>query len=87
MVAAMTAELKKLGVPFFGVDSRLISSRDESAQPSRTDGLTSPGSHVSLGNHASPGGNSKSGKKSIDRIELSQLQKRMLELLEDMCEE
>ncbi|KAI9833177.1 MAG: hypothetical protein M1819_003800 [Sarea resinae] len=74
MVKAMTLELKNVGVPFFGTDPALVSKGG--ADPVRG------GLHEATGE--SDGG--QAGER-IDDAELLKLQKRMLDLLEDMCKE
>jgi hypothetical protein len=70
MAKAMSSDLKNLGVPFFGTRSSLVWKR---------------GSEPSIGNSlgGSDGPTDRDGK--IGEQELVKLQKRMLELLEDMC--
>jgi hypothetical protein len=70
MAKAMNSELKSLGIPFFGTRSTLVRGKGS--------GLTAGGS---VGGGGVPGGDD--GK--ISEQELVVLQKRILELLEDMC--
>lgn len=72
MVAAMTAELRNLGVPFFGTKSDLLRTRQ--------DGETSADER----GHDFIQGDSKA---TLGQDELQKLQKRMLELLEDLCKD
>ncbi|KAF2235399.1 hypothetical protein EV356DRAFT_531843 [Viridothelium virens] len=73
MANAMSAELKALGVPFFGIEGSLIvkSSNDSSADPVGAKGL-STSSDAPL----QPG--------QIQKEELVKLQRQMLQYLEDM---
>jgi hypothetical protein len=73
MVAAMTTELRNLGVPFFGMKSDL--------QRTSQDGETSAGyepRHDLI---------QEDSKATLGQDELRKLQKRMLELLEDLCKD
>ena len=72
MVNAMSAELKRIGVPFFGVQHSLIRRDTEMAQPRGDDGR---------------GRNVMMAGEGIDLKQLTTLQARMLELLEDMCKD
>ncbi|KAL4911598.1 hypothetical protein BDW74DRAFT_10601 [Aspergillus multicolor] len=76
MADAMLAELKALEVPFFCINKGLIAS-DASKQNHQQGGLPS--------NHPGPGTPDKQGRLSLD--ELTALQRRMLELLQDLCKE
>lgn len=73
MVTAMTTELRNLGVPFFGVRSDLlgITHREE----------TSPGYE------ARNDVVQQDPKARLNQDTLKKLQKRMLELLEDLCKD
>ena len=73
MVNATTAELKALGVPFFGMRPELITKDNE-------DGTTLQENNLQEGSGAHT-------RSTIRQSELMQLQKRMLELLEDLCKE
>ena len=70
MAKAMSSELKSLGVPFFGTRSNLVKGKSSRLA-----------SGVPMGGDGASGG--EDGK--ISEQELVKLQKRMLELLEDMC--
>ena len=70
MVAATTSELKALGVPFFGISQSSIAAVEAS------DSAPSKRSTAAI---------SGGDEKKLGRSEVVELQKRMLELLEDLC--
>lgn len=73
MVTAMTTELRNLGVPFFGMKSGfLVTRQDEEALPGYQD----------MDNVIQ-----KDSKARLGQDDLRKLQKRMLELLEDLCKD
>lgn len=73
MVTAMTTELRNLGVPFFGVRSDLLGiTRLEETSP---------------GYEARNDVVQQDPKARLTRDTLKKLQKRMLELLEDLCKD
>ena len=73
MVAAMTTELRNLGVPFFGVKSDLrVTGQDEETSPV----------YEARDDTASEG-----PKARLSQDDLRKLQKRMLELLEDLSKD
>ncbi|KIN02009.1 hypothetical protein OIDMADRAFT_18778 [Oidiodendron maius Zn] len=71
MVTEMTARFRNLGIPFFGTKSELV--RLKAKSPERVEG----GASQIL----------KEGNRMIDEIELVELQRKMLVLLEDLCGE
>ncbi|KAI9881277.1 MAG: hypothetical protein M1830_005563 [Pleopsidium flavum] len=73
MVKAMTAELTNLGVPFFGMKSDVLRTRQKKEVLSGYEGVDDL---IAIGN-----------KDKLGEDELMKLQKRMLELLEDLCRE
>lgn len=73
MVIAMTTELRNIGVPFFGVKSDLLGTRQDEE--------TSPG--YEAGDDVVQ----KDSKARLGQDDLRKLQKRMLELLEDLCKD
>ncbi|KAI9887954.1 MAG: hypothetical protein M1823_000211 [Watsoniomyces obsoletus] len=75
MVKAMQAELRELGVPFFGVRSHLvIVEKTNLGKRSRN----------SVGGDGD--GDEKAGSKGvIEQQQLIELQRKMLQLLQDMC--
>ncbi|KZF22883.1 hypothetical protein L228DRAFT_247292 [Xylona heveae TC161] len=77
MVKAMTTELEHLGIPFFGTKSHLIVAR------SSADGHTP----TSSGPGPGQGQGQLQLQQALTATELNKLQRRMLELLEDMCKE
>ena len=72
MVGAMSTELKGLGVPFFGVPEWLMRHVEDATPSGR--------SHQKDQRHE--------GEEAVrlTKEELLKLQRRMLELLEDMCQ-
>ncbi|KAH0536195.1 hypothetical protein FGG08_006903 [Glutinoglossum americanum] len=70
MAKAMSSDLKSLGVPFFGTKPNLVRRKGPG-----------PVNGVPVGGGGGPGG--EDGR--IDDQELVKLQRKMLELLEDMC--
>ena len=73
MVTAMTMELKNLGVPFFGIRVDLLGSqRAEETSPN----YDARNDIVQKGSTGRLGGD-----------DLRKLQRRMLELLEDLCKD
>ncbi|KAL3451298.1 hypothetical protein BJX65DRAFT_304700 [Aspergillus insuetus] len=72
MANAMTLELRALHVPFFCIKQSLVAGEITAQKGEQSQG------------HASVTGNSQ-GRISVD--ELSALQQRMLELLQDLCKE
>ncbi len=72
MAKAMTAELMNLGVPFFGMKSDVLRTRPKKEARSGYEGLADV---------------AKSNEDKLGEDELMKLQKRMLELLEDLCKE
>lgn len=70
MVTATTNELKTLGVPFFGMPQSSIMADEETEHAPRK---------------PSTGATSGLDENKLRRSELMELQKRMLELLEDLC--
>ncbi|KAI9793211.1 MAG: hypothetical protein M1816_000632 [Peltula sp. TS41687] len=77
MVKAMSSELKDMGVPFFGTRSHLIEMGAATT-------ATSSARNTSSGQGVDDGGTAP-GKTTIDQRELGKLQRKMLEMLEDMC--
>ncbi|KAI9799650.1 MAG: hypothetical protein M1833_003965 [Piccolia ochrophora] len=71
MAVSMNTELRSLGVPFFGTKGQLVTPKGDSTIAPSSDGTSAQGN--------------SSDKISI--AELQRLQKRMLDLLEDMCKE
>ena len=70
MHKAALAELKGLGIPFFGTSESCLTKGDQS--------------------ETSPPAKGKEGEKSVRKLgesDLRELQKRMLVLLEDLCQE
>lgn len=74
MVAATTNELKALGVPFFGIPQSSFAADKPSDKPSDTMLMKGSAGAISGGD-----------EKKLGRSEVVELQKRMLELLEDLC--
>ena len=73
MVTAMTTELRNLGVPFFGMKSELLRTRqDKQSSPS----------YDTKDNTVQ-----NDSKAALSQDDLKKLQKRMLELLEDLCKD
>ncbi|KAL4780953.1 hypothetical protein BJX76DRAFT_336672 [Aspergillus varians] len=77
MADAMLSELKALDVPFFCTSQSLIADETARQKEELTSHPSSPG--------GVPGTPGKQSRLSID--ELSALQRRMLELLQDLCRE
>lgn len=73
MVTAMATELRNLGVPFFGVRSDLL-------------GITQLG-ETSPGYEARNDVVQRDSKARLKQDTLKKLQKRMLELLQDLCKD
>jgi hypothetical protein len=74
MAEAMTFELRSLGIPFFTIKESLISDTPRASQHGisrRHQSSESTSQHQTL----------------LSRDELSVLQRRMLELLQDLCKE
>lgn len=69
MVTEMTSRLRNHGIPFFGTKSELV--RVKSKQPGKVEkhGPNAP----------------KDDNQTIDEMELVELQRKMLALLEDLC--
>lgn len=70
MTKTMSKELHRLGVPFFGTNTQLINNEERGGQLHSGDGVTD-----------------RSGiqGKRIAQQEFVQLQRKMLEMLEDLC--
>ena len=77
MVNATTRELKTLGIPFFGIPPSLLvqDEADNAAVPQRRE-LETVGANIK-----------NTDKSKLRQTEVVGLQKRMLELLEDLCKD
>lgn len=75
MSKALDSELRALGIPFFAVKHSLVRVIAGEAEKPRPEPSTT---------HADPDGN---GNGTLSREELWALQRRMLELLQDLCRE
>ncbi|GAD93734.1 conserved hypothetical protein [Paecilomyces variotii No. 5] len=73
MSKALDSELRALGIPFFAVNHSLVKAAPGGAEKAISE---------SSATHTKPEG---SGDGSLSREELSALQRRMLELLQDLC--
>lgn len=73
MVKAMTVELTTLGVPFFGMKSDMVKKRQK---------LEAAGGYDIVDDSLANG-----PRGEINEEEIMKLQKRMLELLEDLCKD
>lgn len=80
MVAATTAELTRLGVPFFNTRTDLLLPKS-SGTPGRKRG------HDDDDADGEKGGKNETGKNKLDEAQLRELQAKMLGLLEDLCSE
>ncbi len=99
MVKEMNGKLRALGVPFFGTRTDLVILKSESREGSREvtpgggdggggkEGSAGPagGGREGKGKEGSLGGGGE--KKRITETELVELQKKMLDILQDLCEE
>ncbi|KAF9886014.1 hypothetical protein FE257_012070 [Aspergillus nanangensis] len=74
MAEAMMLELRTLQIPFFNIKPQFVS--DTPSRSSDQMGQVNPSMH-----------SDSSGQQTLSREELSVLQKRMLELLQDLCRE
>ena len=72
MVNASTGELKALGVPFFALRKDLISPDND-------------GNDAHIHDNMEIDGASRSGEQKLRLEELYSLQRRVIELLEDLC--
>lgn len=75
MSAATTAELARLGVPFFALDPALIITNDKKEEEEE--------GGVGGGEHKDRGAGGHNGK--ISRKEVEEFKRRMLTLLQDLC--
>ncbi len=73
MVTAMTTELRNLGVPFFGMKLGFLATRQ--------------GEEALAGYQDMDDIIQKDSKARLGQDDLRKLQKRMLELLEDLCKD
>jgi len=71
MADAMTAELRGLKIPFFVIQKSLIQESSE----------------LDSSEEPSAQGNGCEGSSQVTKAELASLQRRMLELLQDLCKE
>lgn len=71
MADAMTAELRGLKIPFFVIQKSLIQESSE----------------LDSSEASSAQGNGSEGSFQVTKAELASLQRRMLELLQDLCKE
>lgn len=71
MTDAMTAELRGLKIPFFVIQQSLIQEPTESSSI----------------NESSSQEKRPEGSATVTKAELASLQRRMLELLQDLCKE
>lgn len=72
MARAMDGELRNLGVPFFAIKHELVATGRPPGLSSGRDGK---------------GGNGAVEKGYLEKEELIKLQRKMLELLEDLCKD
>lgn len=73
MVKEMTGKLRQLGVPFFGTRSELVVLRKGSKESTPVDGKENENMPVEKG--------------KISEMELVELQRKMLAILQDLCQE
>lgn len=88
MSAATTAELARLGVPFFALDPALIEAEEDEKEEGgsrREDREKKEGRSGKEEGKKEKGGEEHTGK--ISRKELEELKFKMLTLLQDLCGE
>jgi hypothetical protein len=84
MVKEMQAKLKSLGVPFFGTRMEFIELKGKKGSTEGSaDGTAAAESAVAGG--IGKDDKDDGGKKKITELELVELQRRMLSMLEDLC--
>lgn len=83
MSEAMTSELRGLGIPFFAIKHALVASRHASKKKTTEEQKDSSGSKGRLDHEDQQ--LQKQG--TLTRDDLLSLQRRMLELLQDLCRE
>ena len=76
MVKEMTGKLRSLGVPFFGTRSELVVLKNRSKESTPVEGKVSDAKREEL-----------KAKGKISEMELVELQRKMLAILQDLCEE
>ena len=90
MVKEMTGKLKALGVPFFGTRSGLVVLR---SRPGSREGSAAEGEEGAVGRGDDKKGMEKKERDEervpgkIKEMELVELQRKMLAILQDLCDE
>lgn len=87
MARAMDSELRNLGIPFFAIRSSLVVT-DEQKNNKKEEGRAGTDGSLGLSSAVGTAAERKEATSTtISRTELLTLQRRMLELLQDLCKD